>query len=134
LNAVNKLEANAAIIGADGGEIFYGRNLDLRFSDPSTREGSRTPNIIVAPNVGVIYTGGMKKLAEHGGFANDDTTVIMLVSNPGFKQTTIYSPVETAQVAPTILALLGLNPNALVAVQEEGTQVLPGIQFGDEGR
>jgi hypothetical protein len=61
----------------------------------------------------------MKKLAEHGGFANDDTTVIMLVSNPGFKQTTIYSPVKTAQVAPTILALLGLNPNALVAVQED---------------
>jgi phosphoglycerol transferase MdoB-like AlkP superfamily enzyme len=37
------------------------------------------------------------------------------------------SSVETTQVAPTILQLLGLDPNALQAVQEEGTKVLPGI-------
>jgi hypothetical protein len=30
-------------------------------------------------------------------------------------------------VAPTILHLLGLDPNALEAVQEEGTKVLPAI-------
>ncbi len=72
LNAVKTLEANAATIGASGGEFFYGRNLDLMFSDPTTPEGSRTPNIIVAPNVGVVYTGGTKKVAEHGGFAHDD--------------------------------------------------------------
>jgi len=129
LNAVAQLETNAAIIGASGGEFFYGRNLDLMFSDPTTPEGSRTPNIIVAPNVGVVYTGGTKKVAEHGGFAHDDTTVIMLVSHPGFSPAIINSPVETAQVAPTILALLGLDPNSLIAVQKEGTQVLPGIQF-----
>lgn len=129
LNAVKLLEANAATIGASGGEIFYGRNLDLMFSDPRTPEGSRTPNIIVAPNAGTVYTGGTKKLAEHGGFAHDDTTVMMLVAHPGIERTTINSPVETAQVAPTILALLGLNPNSLIAVQKEGTQVLPGIKF-----
>ena len=99
------------------------------FSDPTTPEGSRTPNIIVAPNVGVVYTGGTKKVAEHGGFAHDDTTVIMLVAHPGISPAIINSPVETAQVAPTILALLGLDPNSLIAVQKEGTQVLPGIQF-----
>jgi len=27
------------------------------------------------------------------------------------------------------LALLGLDPDSLIAVQKEGTQVLPGIQF-----
>ena len=129
LNAVAQLQANAAKIGADGGEFFYGRNLDLMFSDPRSPEGSRTPNIIVAPNVGVVYTGGTKKVAEHGGFAHDDTTVIMLVSNPEISPTIIHSPVETAQVAPTILALLGLDPDSLIAVQKEGTQVLPGIQF-----
>lgn len=127
LTAVKSLEANAATIGAGGGEIFYGRNLDLMFSDPTTPEGSRTPNIIVAPNVGVIYTGGTKKVAEHGGFAHDDTTVMMLVSNPRLPQITVSSPVETAQVAPTILALLGLDPSRLISVQQEGTQVLPGI-------
>ena len=39
----------------------------------------------------------------------------------------ISTPVETTQIAPTILALLGLDPNALQAVQMEHTQVLPGI-------
>jgi arylsulfatase A-like enzyme len=129
LAAVAQLQANAASIGAHGGQFFYGRNLDLMFSNPRTPEGSRTPNIIVAPNVGVVYTGGTKKVAEHGGFAHDDTTVIMLVAHPGISPAIVNSPVETAQVAPTILALLGLDPNSLIAVQNEGTQVLPGIQF-----
>jgi hypothetical protein len=126
-NAAAQLEANAAAIGADGGEIFYGPNLALMFNDPA--KDPRTPNIIVAPNVGVVYTGGTKKLAEHGGFAHDDTNAMMLVANPAFASATINSPVETAQVAPTILALLGLDPNALIAVQQEGTQTLPGIQM-----
>jgi hypothetical protein len=39
------------------------------------------------------------------------------------------SPVATTQIAPTILALLGLNPKALDAVRIEHTQVLPGL-FG----
>jgi len=34
--------------------------------------------------------------------------------------------VETTQIAPTILQLLGLNPQALQAVKIEGTKVLPG--------
>jgi hypothetical protein len=123
--AVATLQANAAIIGLDGGEVFYGPNLALRFNSPAI--DPRTPNIIVAPKVGVVYTGGKKKVAEHGGFANDDTTVMMLVANPAFAPATINSPVETAQVAPTILSLLGLDPNALDAVRNEGTQVLPGI-------
>jgi Type I phosphodiesterase / nucleotide pyrophosphatase len=123
--AVAQLQANATIIGLDGGEVFYGPNLALRFNSPAI--DPRTPNIIVAPKVGVVYTGGKKKVAEHGGFANDDTAMMMLVANPAFAPATINSPVETAQVAPTILSLLGLDPNALDAVRNEGTQVLPGI-------
>jgi hypothetical protein len=34
------------------------------------------------------------------------------------------TPVETTQIAPTILQLLGLDPNALRAVQQEHTPVL----------
>ncbi|MBO0733935.1 MAG: alkaline phosphatase family protein, partial [Methylocapsa sp.] len=128
LTAVSQLEANAAKIGANGGEIFYGQNLSLMFAPPGPLPpGSRTPDIIVAPNVGVIYTGGKKKLAEHGGFARDDTNVMMLVAHPSLGSATVHSPVETAQIAPTILALLGLNPNSLIAVRNEGTQVLPGL-------
>jgi Type I phosphodiesterase / nucleotide pyrophosphatase len=128
--AAAQLETNAASIGLDGGELFYGPNLALRFNSPAS--DPRTPNLILTPKVGVVYTGGKKKVAEHGGFANDDTTVMMLVANPAFAPATINSPVETAQIAPTILTLLGLNPNALVSVQEEGTQVLPGIPASRE--
>jgi hypothetical protein len=35
--------------------------------------------------------------------------------------------VETTQVAPTILQLLGLDPHALYAVRGEGTPVLAGV-------
>jgi hypothetical protein len=124
--AAAQLEANAATIGANGGEIFYGPNLTLMFNDPAS--DPRTPNLIVQPNIGVVYTGKKKKVAEHGGFAHDDTNVIMLVANPHMRPAMINSPVETAQIAPTILSLLGLDPNALIAVQQEGTQILPAIQ------
>jgi hypothetical protein len=125
ISAVGTLEANAAKIGANGGEIYSGALLDRLFNDPAT--DPRTPNIIVQPNIGVVYTGGGKKVAEHGGFAFDDTNVMMLVANPAIEPVTISSPVETAQIAPTILAVLGLDPGGLVAVQKEGTQVLPGL-------
>src|ERR1700686_271362 len=87
----------------------------------------RTPDIVVQPNVGVVYTGSASKQSEHGGFAQDDTNVILLLSNPRIKPATVTSFVETTQVAPTILAILGLDPNKLTAVQAEGTPVLPGF-------
>jgi hypothetical protein len=83
----------------------------------------------VQPNVGVIYTQSTKKQMEHGEFAQDDTNVMMLVSNPSFATSTVTSFVETAQVAPTILQALGLDPNSLDAVRKEGTPVLPGLNF-----
>ncbi len=126
---VATLEANAATAGANGGQIYAGPTLDLLFNDPSI--DPRTPNIVVAPNVGVVYTGGMKKLAEHGGFAHDDTNVMILVSNPALPATIVSTPVATAQIAPTILQSLGLNPGALQSVQEEHTAVLPGLRFGE---
>jgi hypothetical protein len=49
----------------------------------------RTPDIIVAPNVGVVYTGSAKKQAEHGGLSRDDTNVMILVSNPEFRPNTV---------------------------------------------
>jgi hypothetical protein len=52
----------------------------------------------------------------------------MVVSGPGIPVRIEFTPVETTQVAPTVLALLGLNPNALTAVRIEGTQVLPGLR------
>ena len=92
----------------------------------------RTPDIIVTPNIGVTYSGSHKKLAEHGGFSHDDKNVVMLLSNPRFSPRTVTSPVETAQIGPTILSALGLEPNALQSVQLEHTQVLPDVLSHDQ--
>ncbi len=127
--AVNLLEANGTAIGL--GQIFYGPSLETMFNAPGLPPNGdpRSPDIIVQPNVGVIYTGSSKKQEEHGGFAHDDTNVMMLVSNPGFQASTVTSFVETTQIAPTILQALGLDPNSLDAVQKEGTPVLPGLNL-----
>lgn len=111
------------------GQIFYGPSIDQLFNAPGIPPNGdpRTPDIAVAPNVGVTYSGSTKKQAEHGGFSHDDTNVMILVSNPKFSPRTVTTPVQTAQVAPTILRALGLNPQSLQSVQMQGTEVLPGI-------
>jgi hypothetical protein len=128
--AVQLLETNPATIGL--GQIYYGPTLALNYNAPGLPPNGdpRTPDIIVTPNVGVTYTGSSKKLSEHGGFAHDDTNVIMLVSNPAFASRTVYSNVGTNQVAPTVLKALGLDPRSLDAVRLEGTTVLPDLPFG----
>ncbi len=124
-SSVATLAANESLFGQ--GEIFSGPSLTLQFNDPLT--DSRTPDIIVAPNVGVIYTGGTKKVAEHGGFAYDDRNVLLIVSNPSYKPATFNDQVETRQIAPTIVKALGLDPNLLSAVRSEHTETLPGLPF-----
>ena len=125
LSAVSTLEANAANIGL--GQIFYGKAHSQNYDEPGhlSYQDPRTPDIIVAPNVGVDYTGSGKKLMEHGGFSHDDTNVVLLLSNPAFGPRTIYTNVGTNQIAPTILDSLGINPEYLDAVRLEGTAALP---------
>jgi Type I phosphodiesterase / nucleotide pyrophosphatase len=127
LESASPASANIAGIGL----IFYGRSILTSFNKPGIPPNGdpRTPDIIVTPSIGVTYSKSTAKQAEHGGFAHDDTNVMMLVSNPDFDAKTITSPVETMQVAPTILKALGLNPSALDGVRLEGTQVLPGLPF-----
>ena len=114
------------------GQIFWGPALTQLFNAPGLPPNGdpRTPDILVTPNVGVTYSGSTKKLAEHGGFAHDDTNVMMLLSNPSIEPQAVYAGVETAQIAPTILAALNLDPQSLEAVQIEGTAVLPGFATG----
>jgi Type I phosphodiesterase / nucleotide pyrophosphatase len=125
--AVGLLEENAAAAGI--GEILHGPTLETQFNKPGIplAGDSRTPDIIVLPNIGVTYSSSGKKQAEHGGFAPDDTNVLLLVANPSIESRTLTSFVETAQVAPTILRALGLDPSALESVRREGTPVLPGL-------
>ena len=126
--AVSILEQNgSATTGIGLGQIYYDASLELNFNNPTN--DPRTPDIIVTPNVGVTYSGSHKKQEEHGGFSHDDTNVVLLLSSPSFKPKTVQAAVGTAQVAPTILKALGINPNALQAVQVEGTPVLPSVTF-----
>jgi arylsulfatase A-like enzyme len=127
ITAVTMLEANEAAAGI--GEIFAGPSMKLLFGDPTV--DPRVPDIAVQPDVGVIYTGNTSKVAEHGGFAHDDTNVMLLVSNPQMSPSTVTTPVETAQIAPTIIKVLGFDANELDAVRLEHTQVLPGVHFPD---
>jgi hypothetical protein len=126
-DAVALLEKNAAAIGL--GEIYYGPSLALNFNvgGAGPRQDPRSPDIIVTPNVGMTYSGSTSMIGDHGGFGHDDTNVIMLVANPRFTAQTVSVTTRTAQVAPTILQALGLDPMALEAVTAEGTPVLPEV-------
>jgi predicted AlkP superfamily pyrophosphatase or phosphodiesterase len=120
--AVAALTANKSPLGI--ASILAGASLTALFQDPLG--DSRTPDIIALVEPGVIYTKPTAtKLAEHGGFSQEDTNVPILVSAPGFEGGTVTSPVETTQIAPTVLAVLGLDPTALDAVRLEGTSLLP---------
>jgi hypothetical protein len=105
--------------------VLHDGPLTAMFNNPKV--DARTPDIIVVPTLGTIYSTSHAKVAEHGGFSADDTHVALLVVNGGAPRgATVGQEVQTTQIAPTILKALGLNPNALEAVRMEGTQVLPG--------
>ncbi len=119
------LNANAKALFID--EVMAGDELKLKFNNPAT--DSRTPDIIVQPQYGTIYTGSGKKNAEHGGFSFGDTNVGMIVSNPRLPARVVKTPVLSSEVAPTILQALGINPLALQSVRVEHTSVLPGLMM-----
>jgi hypothetical protein len=110
--------------------LLYGPALTAQFGDPT--KDPRTPDIIIEPIPGTIYSGSNAKVMEHGGFAEDDTHVALLtvnganIVNSTAVGATITQPVRTYQVAPTILSDLGLNSKKLDSVRIEGVQVLPG--------
>jgi arylsulfatase A-like enzyme len=103
------------------------------WGDPA---GGRVPDIIIQPLHGTIYSGSAAKLAEHGGFAgttptianeDDNTHTALVVSNPHLAPGVVNTATTNMQIAPTILKALGLDPQALNAVQRERTTILPGL-------
>jgi arylsulfatase A-like enzyme len=90
--------------------------------DPSD---PRVPDVIGIAQYGVVYTSHKSKIAEHGGDHLEDRNVPILVAWHGAAGgTAVTAPVETTQIAPTILELLGLDPDELKAVRIEGTEPL----------
>jgi len=127
IDAVEIIQANAAAEGI--GEIYYGPTLALNYNQGGLEPGedSRSPDIIVTPNVGMTYSGSTSMIGDHGGFAHDDVNVMLLVANPNLKPRTVSSVVATRQVAPTIVQALGLKASSLDAVRAEGTPALPEV-------
>lgn len=104
--------------GAEAAKFF-----DVPASDP------RHPDVVGIVQHGVVYTGGTAKIAEHGGADPQDRHVPLLVTSvrdlsAHHHGRTVTDPVETTQIAPTILRLLDLDPNALQAVRAEHTRPL----------
>ena len=125
----NYLNSNAKALFID--EVLAGAEIKLKFRNPL--HDSRTPDILVQPVYGTIYTTSGKKNAEHGGFSFGDTNVGLIVSNPGLDGRVVKTPVLTSQVAASILEALGIDPSELNAVRKEGTSVLPFL-FSDGDR
>jgi hypothetical protein len=93
--------------------------IGVKESDP------RVPDVIGIAQYGVVYTSHKAKIAEHGGDHPEDRNVPILVEWPGAKGgLNVTAPVETTQIAPTILELLGLDSKELQAVRIEGTEPL----------
>jgi Type I phosphodiesterase / nucleotide pyrophosphatase len=110
--------------GADAARFFH-----VTPGDP------RVPDLFGVVQHGVVFTGGKGKIAEHGGAGQQDRNVPIVVAGASAVDTEnggllVNRPVETTQIAPTILRLLGLNPGALQAVRIEHTAVLPGVEEG----
>jgi ribosomal protein L27 len=102
-------------------------SLKLLFPDPLVDPAP--PDIILIPINGTNYEPSLSTAlpavqAEHGGFNENETHVPLLVVHNSLPTGQNRAPVTLTQIAPTILSLLGMDPNSLQAVQLEGTKVL----------
>lgn len=105
----------AVYAGADAARYFHARPGD-----------SRVPDVFGISQYGVVYTGGKGKIAEHGGAHADDLDVPLVIHGAATPHDVrVSAPVQTTQIAPTLLRLLGLNPRDLDAVRIEHTRSLP---------
>lgn len=123
--AVANLQAHKAALFID--QIIYGQQLiNMGFGNPTIDPA--VPDIIIQPQLGVIYTTSKSKIAEHGGGSSDDRHVACFFSNPGLKNTIVSAGGETKQVAPSILNALGIDPNKLQGAVAEGTKPFAGFE------
>ena len=104
-------------------QVYAGDTAAQLFGVP--KSDPRVPDVVGIAQYGVVYTGHKGKIAEHGGDHTEDRNVPILLVLPDLSLgTAVTTPVETTQIAPTILKLLSLNPKELEAVRAEGTDSL----------
>jgi arylsulfatase A-like enzyme len=135
------LTTKANEIALNIAQTLSGESLKLLFPDPLSDPAP--PDIVVVPNLGVNFEPSLNTAlpavqAEHGGLNENETHVPLLVvggstnGNP-ITPGIIRAAVTTTQIAPTILELLNLDPNALQSVRLENVGVLAGIKT-DNGK
>jgi len=118
--------AAAALTNVNADQVLSGSSLTALFNDPLV--DPRTPDIIVVPQLGTIYsTSGAKKM-EHGGFTDDDIHVPIVLSKPSLTPAIRTDRVELKQIACTILEALDSDCDALAAARMEDTKFLPGTK------
>lgn len=118
------LGAQAAALGIQ--DMYWGERLTLTLNSP-TRD-NRMPDLLLQPQLGVLWTApGEKTVAGYGGTLDEDTHVALLVS--GAQLTGRYDPtwVPTTQLAPLLLRALGMEKFDLDALHQEHSPALPGI-------
>ena len=122
--AVQGLKASTAKLQIQ--DIIYGDRLIAKgYGNPKTDPA--VPDIIVRPELGVIYTTSTKKIAEHGGISDDDRKVACFASAKGLEKRVIDDRTSTRQNGPTVLKVLGLDPKKLQGASAEGTRTLKGF-------
>ena len=111
--------------------ILAGADLAARYANPLT--DSRAPDIILLPVPGTVYTTSTSKIADHGGFGDDDVHVALLVTNPQMQGhgKTISDPVETRQIACTILKAVDIDCDGLMSQRIEPSKALPKSNHGE---
>ncbi|HET7660140.1 MAG TPA: alkaline phosphatase family protein [Oryzihumus sp.] len=120
------IKGSPRTLASSGLAAVYAGAGSARFFGVGASDGAH-PDVVGIVQHGVVYTGGTSKIAEHGGADTQDRDVPLVVSGPGGHGARVTRAVETTQIAPTILHLLGLNPRQLQAVRIEGTRVLPSL-------
>ncbi len=114
----------AAALGIQ--EIYSGTRIGLTLNLPD--HDMRMPDIILQPELGVIWsTANDTALASHGGMQDEDTHVALLVSGSQLTGRTDKTWVPTSQIAPLLLRALGMEKFDLQALHREHTPALPGI-------
>jgi len=128
-------DANGQLVDKSGSvqhsglrQIYAGREAATLIGVSNSDE--RVPDVIGIASIGTVYSSPskIKKIAEHGGNAEQDRHVPIIVWGAGIHHDTSGDQVETTQIAPSILALLGLPARELQAVKKEGTDILPNLR------
>src|SRR4029078_1454784 len=128
---VEKLKAaDPAVTGIDASAteqgVLSGAALAALYPDPLA--DPRTPDIILVPVPGTVYTPPVAtatKIADHGGFGDAGVHVALLVASRWIPAKTIDDPVETRQIACTILKAVGMDCGGLQSEQIEPSKFLP---------